>query len=389
MNQYYILVKIGEGTFSEVLKAKSMITGQLVAIKCMKNRFESVDQVKNLKEIQALHQLQQHPNIVKLHEVLYDEPSGRLALVCELMEMNLYDCIKNRTSYLSMAKVKKYMHQVLKALDYMHKRNFFHRDIKPENILIKNDNVKVADLGSCKGIHSTHPYTEYISTRWYRAPECLMTDGYYDQKMDLWGVGCVMFEIIALLPLFQGENELDQINKIFKILGTPEPELLNRFKSQASHMEFNFKPQKGIGLERLVPPHAGSDCIDLLYKLLQLDPVKRINAEEALRHEFFEEFWDAPMSQSSDSTQFGKAITITKPKKRLNKGIYPGTIKLEVKLEGKLNQSDDENEKVRDGSLHSKLPPITKPYLKPKVKNPYVKKKLYDDYIIVGKKALN
>lgn len=85
---------------------------------------------------------------------MYDEPSGKLALVCELMEMNLYDAIKNRTTYLSLSKIKKYMYNVLKAIDYMHKRHFFHRDIKPENILLKNDLVKVADLGSCKGSFS-------------------------------------------------------------------------------------------------------------------------------------------------------------------------------------------------------------------------------------------
>ena len=106
--------------------------------------------------------------------------------------------------------------------------------------MISCDHLKLADFGSCKGIHSEHPYTEYISTRWYRAPECLMTDGYYDYKMDLWGVGCVMFEIIALFPLFPGKNELDQVNRIHKILGTPHKEVLERFKKRASHMEFNF-----------------------------------------------------------------------------------------------------------------------------------------------------
>jgi len=91
----------------------------------------------------------------------------------------------------------------------MHRNGIFHRDIKPENILLTGDHLKLADFGSCKGMYSEHPYTEYISTRWYRAPECLMTDGYYDFKMDLWGVGCVMFEIITLYPLFSGKNELD------------------------------------------------------------------------------------------------------------------------------------------------------------------------------------
>lgn len=105
----------------------------------------------------------------------------------------------------------------------MHRKGIFHRDIKPENILIKGNLVKVADLGSCKGRHSPAPYTDYISTRWYRAPECLMTDGYYNEKMDIWGFGCVLFELITKKPLFPGKDELDQIHKIHNIIGTPKP----------------------------------------------------------------------------------------------------------------------------------------------------------------------
>ena len=90
-----------------------------------------------------------------------------------------------------------------------------------ENILLTGDTIKLADLGSCRGLYSKPPLTEYISTRWYRAPECLMTDGHYGYKMDIWGVGCVFFEVLSLFPLFPGDNELDQIHKIHSILGTP------------------------------------------------------------------------------------------------------------------------------------------------------------------------
>ena len=104
----------------------------------------------------------------------------------------------------------------------MHRNGIFHRDIKPENILLKNNtNIKLADLGSCKGIYGKQPFTEYISTRWYRAPECLLTDGYYNYKMDIWGLGCVFFEMLTLFPLFPGDNEIDQVNKIHNILGSP------------------------------------------------------------------------------------------------------------------------------------------------------------------------
>ena len=112
----------------------------------------------------------------------------------------------------------------------MHRNGIFHRDIKPENILLLDDKIKVADYGSCRGIYSKPPYTEYISTRWYRAPECLLTDGYYDYKMDLWGIGCVFFEVVALFPLFPGANELDQIEKIHAVTGTPSKELQMKFK---------------------------------------------------------------------------------------------------------------------------------------------------------------
>jgi len=98
---------------------------------------------------------------------------------------------------------------VLKSIDHMHRNGIYHRDIKPENILISGDIVKLADFGSCRGIYSKPPFTEYISTRWYRPPECLLTDGYYNHKMDYWGIGCVFFEILTLTPLFPGTNELD------------------------------------------------------------------------------------------------------------------------------------------------------------------------------------
>ncbi|OMJ85934.1 hypothetical protein SteCoe_12637 [Stentor coeruleus] len=289
MQKYRLISKKGEGTFSEVLKAQNIRTGKFVAIKCMKNHFNTIEQVNSLREIQALRRLSPHPQIIKLLEILYDEPTGRLALVFELMELNMYEWIKGRKHYLPESKVKFYIYQLLKSIDHMHRNTIFHRDIKPENVLLSEEILKLADFGSCKGIYSKQPYTEYISTRWYRPPECLLTDGYYDYKMDIWGVGCVFFEVMALFPLFPGANELDQIKRIHKILGTPEPQILAEFEKRASHMKFNFTPVEGIGFEKNIM-HVSAAGRDLISKMLAYKIDDRISARQALKHVYFKEF---------------------------------------------------------------------------------------------------
>mmetsp|Transcript_44877 Transcript_44877/g.72073 ORF Transcript_44877/g.72073 Transcript_44877/m.72073 type:complete len:488 (-) Transcript_44877:105-1568(-) len=288
--KYKLVAKKGEGTFSEVIKAQSMRSGQYVAIKCMKTTFESLEQVNSLREIQALRRLNPHPNIIELLDVLFDRSSGRLALVFELCDMNIYELIRGRKKYLANDLIKVYMYQLVKAIAYMHRQNIFHRDIKPENVLVMGERLKLADFGSCRGIYSKPPFTEYISTRWYRAPESLLTNGYYDYKMDLWGVGCVMFEIISLFPLFPGTNELDQIEKVHTIMGTPAKEVMSKFKRHSSHIKnFNFPHHSGTGIHRLIP-HASKDCVALIGKLLVYDPDGRITASQALRHPYFYEF---------------------------------------------------------------------------------------------------
>mmetsp|Transcript_53523 Transcript_53523/g.116937 ORF Transcript_53523/g.116937 Transcript_53523/m.116937 type:complete len:409 (+) Transcript_53523:214-1440(+) len=308
MHKYRLLAKKGEGTFSEVLKAQCIKTGQYVAIKCMKNHFESLDQVNNLREIQALRRLSPHGGIVKLIEALYDQPTGRLALVFELMDMNIYELIRGRRHYLADDKVKNYMYQLMKSMDHMHRNGIFHRDIKPENILIMDDHLKIADLGSCRGVYSKQPYTEYISTRWYRAPECLLTDGYYNYKMDIWGIGCVMFEIMALFPLFPGTNEMDQIAKIHDVLGTPPPSLLAKMKTRTDSIDLNFAPKEGSGIAALIP-HVTGDALDLMEKLLAYDADERLSARQALKHPYFKELRDADRARRAAMMGPGSTVS--------------------------------------------------------------------------------
>jgi len=300
MHKYRLISKKGEGTFSEVLKAQSVKNGQYVAIKCMKNHFQSIDQVNNLREIQALKRLNPHSNIVKLHEVLFDKATGRLALVFELMDMNIYELIRGRKMYLSDRRVRLYMYQLLKAMAHMHQNGIFHRDIKPENILIREEKLKVADFGSCRGIYSKPPFTEYISTRWYRAPECLLTDGYYDYRMDIWGVGCVFFEIVSLFPLFPGTNELDQIDRIHKVLGPPNEQLLSKFKKLSSNLKLDFPNKPGTGIMSLIP-HASSDCVKLIESLLAYDFEQRLTARQSLCHPYFREIVESERQAKNNS----------------------------------------------------------------------------------------
>ena len=217
------------------------------------------------------------------------------------MEMNLYQAIEGRKKYLPEKKVKYWIYQTLKALETMHKKGIFHRDIKPENILLLKNKVKLADLGSCKGMYSKPPFTEYISTRWYRSPECLLTDGYYNYKMDIWGLGCVFYEMLTLEPLFPGDDEIDQVNKINYILGSPPNDLFEKFVKNSAHRnEFNFEYQKGIGINRYLT-HVSHNCVDLIGKMLIYDPDLRPTATECLNHECFKEFLEKDIKREKMS----------------------------------------------------------------------------------------
>lgn len=205
-------------------------------------------------------------------------------------------------------KAKNYFFQICKGLDYMHSKGIFHRDIKPENILFKDNTIKLADFGSCRGIHSRQPYTEYIATRWYRSPECLICDGIYTYKMDLWGAGCVLYEIITKAPLFPGSNELDQLYRIHGVIGTPSQKLLKKMLgAKGITPEYNFAPKQGTGLNALLP-NVSAECLELLSSMLLYDPdfryfsLIRITARDALKHGFFKEYYEAEKSKIPSAT---------------------------------------------------------------------------------------
>lgn len=242
-------------------------------------------------------------------------------MVFELMDANLYDLISGRRDHLDQNLVISLGYQMFVALEHMHKNGIFHRDIKPENILVDKTGtkLKLADLGSCRSLNANPPMTEYIATRWYRSPECLLTDGHYGVEMDIWGAGCVLFEIIALFPLFPGSDEVDQVNRIHKVVGSPEAELLASLEEKGnSKINYKFSTMKGIGIKHFIP-HASLDCVDLLVKTMIYDHKKRINSEDAVQHKYFSELYEKEKTVLETSVEKDKPMPVLKKKLTLRK----------------------------------------------------------------------
>ncbi|XP_015127733.1 MAPK/MAK/MRK overlapping kinase [Diachasma alloeum] len=288
LKKYKVVQKIGEGSFSEVLKCQDKVTGIFYAGKRLKRIYQSLNEITDSPEVIAMRKISRHPNILYMIESHYDPLPGKVTLIFELMDMSLYDLIKSRKGrVMTESKVKSYIYQLLKGLDHLHKYGIFHRDIKPENILVKGETVKLADLGSVRGIYSRPPYTEYISTRWYRSPECLLTTGFYGPKMDVWALGCVYYELLTLKPLFPGSNEIDQIAKIHGVLGTPHARVVAKFRRHKSkNCEYLFPNKAGTGFSTLIP-HVSDSGRELMKMMLIYDPENRSNVKRLLENRYF------------------------------------------------------------------------------------------------------
>jgi len=266
------------------MKAVNKSTGEVVAIKKMKKAFSNWNECMQLREVQSLKKLN-HPNIVKLKEVIRE--NDELFFVFEFMAENLYETMKARVKMLPEASVRNMMYQILQGLAFMHKFGFFHRDIKPENLLCRGEQVKIADFGLAREIRSRPPFTEYVSTRWYRAPEVLLRSTSYNSPIDLWAVGTIMAELFTLKPLFPGMSEPDELYRICSVLGSPTAATWPEGMKLAAAMKYKFPQFIATQLDQLIP-EASPEAISLMTELLHYDPMKRPTAAQALQHPFFQ-----------------------------------------------------------------------------------------------------
>lgn len=286
MNNFEILSIIGEGAFGSVSKARNIKTNEIVAIKKMKKKYSSWDECLNLREVKSLNKLCQCENIIKLKEIILDKET--LYLVFEYMEMNLLELLNSHQDEkkLTEDQIRSIIKDTLKGVAYMHKYGFFHRDFKPENLLINGEEVKIADFGLAREIRSLPPYTDYVATRWYRAPEIILRSTYYNSPVDIWAIGAMMAELYNNHPIFPGNNDKDQLIKICSVLGTQNFLNWEDGKQLLKKIDLKIPFLNEVPLQNIIIG-ASSEALDLMSLMLQWDPNKRETAQYLLTHPFF------------------------------------------------------------------------------------------------------
>ena len=298
MEDYEMITRLGGGSFADVYKAREKTTGELVAIKILKKKYKKWEECIELRECKSLQILNKSSqtekgidNIIKLKRIIFINKTGVLNLVFEFMEKDLLNLMKSyEPDRLPENKIKDIIYQTLLGLSYMHKYGFFHRDLKPENLLLVGDKIKIADFGLAREIRSIPPYTEYVSTRYYRAPECILKSTNYNSPIDIWALGCVMAEMyLHPQPLFYGANEKEVLFRICSILGTPTYDIWPEGLQQANYVGIKFPNSNKTDLESIIP-NASPEAIDLMNQMLKWDPNHRATASSLLNHPFFEKY---------------------------------------------------------------------------------------------------
>ena len=292
-DHYSYIKQIGHGAYGVVISALNKKNNTKVAIKKVPKAFEDlIDAKRILREIRLLNFLD-HENIISIVDL--QKPPGRtgyedIYIITDLMETDLHRVIYSRQD-LTDEHIQYFMYQLLRGLLFMHSADIIHRDLKPSNLLLnKNCDLKICDLGLARGFdHSKDDnLTEYVVTRWYRAPEVILNASHYTKALDIWGVGCVFAELLGRSPLFPGEDYLDQVQRIIAVLGMPGPEEMSFIGNESAKRYIKSLPKRQRVAWATLYPKANPVALDLLNNMLMFNPDKRFTVEDCLKHPYFE-----------------------------------------------------------------------------------------------------
>ena len=306
-NKYEVLGIVGEGAYGIVYKCLNKETNKYVAVKKFKETQDKLVQ-KTMKRELAMLQMLHHENVVEFQESFVSK--GNFFLVFEYVEKNLLEVLEESPRGLSPKLIRSLVFQMCKAVDYLHKNNMIHRDVKPENLLIdENLNLKLCDFGFARKVklnkhnNNIDTMTDYVATRWYRSPELLLSGGIYGPEVDYWAIGCIMGELADGNPMFPGEDEVDQLDCIIKILGNLPETLVNMYyENPIYNGKELLKIKKPETLEKRYLGILSPTAIDFMKGLLELDPNKRLNGENVFKHKYFSIFMKNNNNNNNNNT---------------------------------------------------------------------------------------
>eukprot|EP00758_Cryptobia_borreli_P001739 Tbor_TRINITY_DN2491_c0_g1::TRINITY_DN2491_c0_g1_i1::g.2576::m.2576/K19603/MAPK15; mitogen-activated protein kinase 15 len=296
IRKYEIQSQLGKGAYGVVWRAIDRRTKQTVAVKKIFDAFQnSTDAQRTYREVMFLQALK-HDNIIKLINVHRADNDKDIYLVFEFMETDLHNVI--RAKILEDVHKQYVIYQLLRTLKYLHSAELLHRDMKPSNLLLNSDCLmKVADFGLARSIlmlekeQASKPVlTDYIATRWYRAPEILLGSTKYTKGVDMWSVGCILGELILEKPIFPGSSTMNQLERIVAVIGKPTPQDIASVNSQYAETMLESLTRVTPKLWQELCPKATPQAIDLMVKLMKFNPSERLSAKEALSHPYVEGF---------------------------------------------------------------------------------------------------
>jgi mitogen-activated protein kinase 15 len=299
--RFILQKKIGQGAYGVVFKSIDRKTKETVALKKLFGAFrDDTDSQRTFREVMLLQELNGHDNIIRLLNVIKAENDIDLYLIFDYMEADLFAVI--RSNILQDIHKKFIIYQTLKALKFIHSADIIHRDLKPSNIFLNSDcHVKLGDFGLARTLNSGKQglngvITDYVATRWYRAPEMLLGSINYGKPIDMWSVGCILFELLVGRPLLPGKSTKEMIVFMFEVTGFPDRKEYDEVKEECEiQIEYDNLLSERIRRRKTIKQLVSGYCndpvaIDLLGKLLLFNPKKRLTAEEALEHPYVADF---------------------------------------------------------------------------------------------------